>query len=155
MTVFRCVPIATDTAERFRRTCADDNGNTLRRMVSAGRFPCRHCLRLAREGEEVLLGSYNLTGPLGIYWTPSPIFVHAEPCERFAQADEVPEIVRTSLVSVRSYDANDQCLYDLGEAVEGPDVDGPLARAITDPRTQFVNIHTAKPGCLLVRVERG
>ncbi len=154
MTAFRCVPIPTETAERFRRTGIDDNGNAIRRMVSSGVAPCRHCLREASEGEAVLLGSYNLPGPLGIYWTPSPIFVHAEPCERFSAAGEVPEIVRGRLVSVRSYDAGDQCIYDLGEAVEGGQVDAPLARAIADPRTKFVNIHTAKPGCLLVRVER-
>lgn len=154
MTAFRCVPIPTETAERFRRTGIDDNGNAIRRMVSSGFAPCRHCLREAREGEPVLLGSYNLPGPLGIYWTPSPIFLHAEPCERFSAADEVPEIVRGRLVSVRSYDTDEQCIYDLGEAVEGGQVDVPLARAIADPRTKFVNIHTAKPGCLLVRVER-
>ena len=155
MTAFRCVPIPTETAERFRRTGIDDNGNAVRRMVSAGVAPCRHCLREAREGEPVLLGSYNLPGPLGIYWTPSPIFVHAEPCERFsAAAETVPEIVRGRLVSVRSYDRDDQCIYDLGEAVEGGEVEAPLTRAIADPRTKFVNIHTAKPGCLLVRVER-
>ena len=30
----------------------------------------------------------------------------------------------------------------------------PLARALGDPRTAFVNVHTARPGCLLARVER-
>ena len=45
-------------------------------------------------------------------------------------------------------------LYDLGQVAEGPDADAPLARALADPRTSFVNIHTAKPGCLLTRIER-
>jgi hypothetical protein len=153
---FRCIPIPTETAERFRRTGVDDAGNTLRRVTAEeGAAPCRHCLRNARAGDLMLLGSYNLPGPLGIYWTPSPIFVHAVPCDRFSGTDEIPETVRHRLVSVRAYDRDDQCLYDLGEAVEGPEVDLPLARAIADPRTKFVNIHTAKPGCLLVRVERG
>ena len=156
MTEFRCVPIPSETAERFRLTGIDDNGNTLRRVTAeAGAAPCRHCLRNGRAGEAMLLGSYNLPGPLGIYWTPSPIFIHAEPCELFDLPDKVPETVRGRLVSVRAYDRDDQCLYDLGEAVDGGQVDAPLARAITDPRTKFVNIHTAKPGCLLVRVERG
>ncbi|HEY0419712.1 MAG TPA: DUF1203 domain-containing protein [Acetobacteraceae bacterium] len=156
MTAFRCVPIATETAERFRATGIDDNGNPMRRVVATGTgAPCRHCLRDGRAGEVMLLGSYNLVGPLGIYWTPSPIFLHAEPCEGYAGEGEIPEIVlRNSLVSVRSYDAQDQCIYDLGQAVEGAAVDAPLARAIADPRTKFVNIHTAKPGCLLCRVER-
>nr|WP_281276994.1 DUF1203 domain-containing protein [Methylobacterium radiodurans] len=42
--------------------------------TASGGFPCRHCLQLARPGEGILLGSYSLPLPLGIYWTPSPIF---------------------------------------------------------------------------------
>jgi hypothetical protein len=56
---------------------------------------------------------------------------------------------------VRAYDAEDMCLYELGHVSEGDAVDAALARAIDDARTAFVNIHTARPGCLLCRVERG
>lgn len=157
MTAFRCLPIETAIADRFRRTGLDDNGNTLRQIVAApgGNYPCRHCLCSAVAGETVLLGSYNLPRPRGIYWTPSPIFVHAEACPRFAAANEVAPIVRTNaLVSVRAYDGADQCIYDLGQVCAGEEVDGPLGRALGDARTAFVNIHTARPGCLLARVER-
>lgn len=46
-------------------------------------------------------------------------------------------------------------MYDLGHAGDGQGIDAPLAAALADPRTAFVNVHTAKPGCLLCRVERG
>jgi Protein of unknown function (DUF1203) len=157
MTAFRCVPIETEIADRFRRTGLDDNGNALRRIVvpMGGGFPCRHCLRSAVSGEAVLLGSYNLPRPRGIYWTPSPIFVHADGCTRFEAANEVAPIIRSNtLVSVRAYDAEDQCIYDLGQVCAGDEVDAPLGWALGDPRTAFVNIHTARPGCLLSRVER-
>jgi hypothetical protein len=157
MTAFRCVPIETETAGRFRLTGIDDNGNVLRRVVASGSggFPCRHCLRCASPGETMLLGSYNLPRPRGIYWTPSPIWLHADPCERFAADNEIAPIVRANpLVSVRAYDGADQCLYDLGEVCPGEEVAAPLARALGDGRTAFVNIHTARPGCLLVHVER-
>lgn len=157
MTAFRCVAIETETAERFRRTGQDDSGNQLRRVVvtAGGGFPCRHCLQLGMPGETMLLGSYNLKRPLGIYWTPSPIFVHEAACPRAAAESEMAPIVRANpLVSVRAYDAADQCLYELGQVCSGQDVDDPLALALGDNRTAFVNIHTARPGCLLVRVER-
>ena len=157
MTAFQCLPIETETADRFRRTGLDDSGNEVRRIVASegGGFPCRHCLGLATPGQEILLGSYNLPRPLGIYWTPSPIFVHAEACARFTPANEIAPIVRANgLVSVRAYDVADQCLYDLGQVCSGEDVDAPLEHALGDARTAFVNIHTARPGCLLVRVER-
>ena len=157
MTAFQCIAIATSTAERFRRTGEDDNGNQLRRVVAtlAGGFPCRHCLQLATPGDVMLLGSYNLPRPCGIYWTPSPIFLHEAVCPRAETENEIAPIVRANpLVSVRAYDAADQCLYDLGQVCAGEDVDGPLERALGDPRTAFVNIHTARPGCLLSRMER-
>jgi len=157
MTAFQCIPIPTEAAERFRSSGRDDNGNKVRRIVATtgGGYPCRHCLRLAEPGETMLLGSYNLPRPRGIYWTPSPIFLHEAACLRAEARNEVAPIVRSnSLVSVRAYDAADQCLYDLGEVCTGDDVDGPLKRALGDPRTAFVNIHTARPGCLLSMVTR-
>ena len=102
----------------------------------------------------MLLGSYHLPRPRGIYWTPSPIFVHAAPCAPFHLVNEVAPIVRKALVSLRAYDGEDQCIYDLGHAGAGDGIDAALARALDDERTAFVNIHTVKPGCLLCRVER-
>ncbi|MGA9867621.1 MAG: DUF1203 domain-containing protein [Acetobacteraceae bacterium] len=156
MSDFRCIPIATATAERFRASGRDDQDNDLRRRSPGpdSNCPCRHCLQYARAGQVVLLGSYNLPRPTGVYWTPSPIFVHADSCPHYERINDIPEIVRGSLVSVRAYDAEDQCLYDLGQVSEGTVVDVPLRRALDDPRTAFVNIHTAKPGCMLCRVER-
>ncbi len=158
MTAFRCVPVETATADRFRKTGLDDGGNAVRRLAATegGGFPCRHCLRSALPGEGVLLGSYHLPRPRGIYWTPSPIFLHADDCPRFDSAEEVAPIVRSNtLVSVRAYGTDDQCLYDLGQVCAGAEVDAPLGRALSDPRTAFVNVHTARPGCLLSRVDRG
>ena len=152
---FRCLPIDPAIAARFRATGSDDAGNPIRSLIADHASPCRVCLRDATPGEAVLLGSYNLPRPRGIYWTPSPIFVHAAPCIPFDAAGTVAPILRGRMISVRAYDADDQCLYDLGHAGDGAGIDAPLARALADPRAAFVNVHTAKPGCLLCRVERG
>jgi hypothetical protein len=153
---FRCVPIPTETAARWRAEGRDDRGNTLvERIVDGPGFPCRHCLRLGEPGERMLLGSYDLPRPQGVYWTPSPIFLHAQDCPRFTVEDEIaPIVLAPGIVSVRSYDAAQMCLYDLGAISEGPDVAPILARAVADPRTRFINIHTARPGCLLTAVEK-
>jgi hypothetical protein len=164
---FRCIPIPSEVGRRWGRNGVDDSGNQLRRMVAEARpaepggsrhngtgAPCRHCLRDAEEGEELLLGSYRMPRPQGIYWTPSPIFVHAGPCQQFARINEVAPIVRNRLVSIRAYDRDDQCIYDLGHAGAGNEIDRPLIHALEDRRTAFVNIHTAKPGCMLCSVER-
>jgi hypothetical protein len=153
---FRCVPVASGTARRFRATGLDDRGLPVhRRVVDGPGFPCRHCLRLGRPGETMLLASYDLPRPRGVYWTPSPIFLHADECPRYEAEDEIaPIVLANGLVSIRAYDAEDLCLYDLGHVCEGAAAELPLRRALSDPRTRHVNIHTARPGCLLTAVER-
>jgi hypothetical protein len=153
---FRCVPIPTETARRWRDTGRDDRGQALhRRTVDGPGFPCRHCLKLGQPGEVMLLGSYDLPHPQGVYWTPSPIFVQEADCPRFDAVDEIaPIVLANGIVSVRSYDAEEMCLYDLGAVSEGKDVAPALARAVADPRTRFINIHTARPGCMLTAVEK-
>jgi hypothetical protein len=152
---FRCIAMPTETGRRFRATARDDRGGALLSRVADGPgFPCRHCLRPAQPGETMLLGSWDLPRPAGIYWTPSPIFLHAGDCPRFEAVDAIaPTVLANGLVSVRAYDAAALCLYDLGHVCTGPDAEAPLMRALADPRTRFVNIHTARPGCWLAGAE--
>ncbi|SDB72776.1 DUF1203 domain-containing protein [Belnapia rosea] len=156
MARFRCTPIPAETVSRWRATGRDDRGLPLhRRIVDGPGFPCRHCLRLGEAGEEMLLGSYALPHPQGVYWTPSPIFLHARDCARFAAEDAIaPIVLANGIVSVRAYDAEEMCLYELGAISAGSEVAPLLERALADPRARFINIHTARPGCLLTAVER-
>jgi hypothetical protein len=144
----------TANAIRCRQTGRDDAGNPLHRKIADHPSPCRHCLAESQIGTPVLLGSYHFGRPYGVYWTPSPIFLHAEPCERFEWAHTVPEIVSHRRVSVRAYDADDMCTYALGDVSDGTDVERLLDRALADRRTDYVNIHAARSGCFLCRVER-
>ena len=154
MTPFRCTGIPTEVADRFRSTARDDFGNAVRRFPGDETgLPCRHCLAES-AGQAAVLGSYRMARPQGIYWTPSPIFVHADSCPRYERRDEIPDIVRPRLVSLRAYDADQQVIYGLGDVAEGRDCDGLLERCLADARTAFVNIHTARPGCFLCTVER-
>ncbi len=91
--------------------------------------------------------------PKGAYWTPSPVFVHADECERFQDGNALPPFMRKIPLSVRAYDAADQMIYDVSDAVPGAEVDGLLERALGDARTRYANIHTARFGCFLCRVE--
>lgn len=145
----------TPSARRFRATRVDDRGNPAHsRIVDGPGFPCRHCLRLGEAGEAMLLVSWDLPLPQGTYWTPSPVFLHAHDCERMVIEDALPEIVTANmLVSLRHYDIAGMCLYDLGMVGAGDEVEAPLRERLVDPRVAYVNIHTARPGCWLVRVE--
>ena len=157
MTQFRCLPMDTPAAARFRATGIDDRGGPVHvRAVDGPGFPCRHCLRLGVPGETMLLASWDLPAPTGPYWTPSPVFLHAQDCAaRRSNEDGLPETVtENAIISLRHYDAEGMCLYDLGLVLPGAEAEAPLRQRLADPRVAFVNIHTARPGCWLTRVER-
>src|SRR5437773_6653842 len=83
---FRIVPLPTDVAATARRAAA--SGAPDHAMVVADSpdgFPCRHCLRWARPGERMILFPYAAIPPGHPYSECGPIFVHAEPCERYAR----------------------------------------------------------------------
>ncbi len=103
----------------------------------------------------MILASWDLPLPQGPYWTPSPVFVHAHDCARRECVDTLPETVtENAIVSLRHYDAEGMVLYDLGVVVPGEEAEAALRARIDDPRVAYVNIHTARPGCWLTRVER-
>lgn len=153
---FRCIPMASDSAARFRATGRDDRGGQVHvRPVDGPGFPCRHCLRLGVPGETMLLASFDLPLPQGPYWTPSPVFLHAHDCAAAVIEDRLPETVTENmLVSLRHYDAEGMCLYDLGVVAPGEAAEALLRPRLADARVAYVNIHTARPGCWLTRVEK-
>ena len=149
------VPMDTATADRFRHTGLDDAGGTFRKMTAEQPvYPCRHCLRKAKPGEQLLLGSYHLEVPKGAYWTPSPVFVHLEQCEQFRSENEPPEILSGPPLSIRAYDEDHQMIYPLTDVAHGKGVLDLVERAFADAKTSYVNIHTAQFGCFLCRAER-
>jgi hypothetical protein len=157
MTRFTCHAMDQAAATRFRADRRDDRGGPVQtRLVDGPGFPCRHCLRLGQPGETMLLASWDLPLPQGPYWTPSPVFLHADSCPHAALADALPETVTVnSLISLRHYDAAGLCLYDLGIVLPGEAAEAALRERLGDPRLAYVNIHTARPGCWLARVTPG
>ena len=154
---FRCVAMDSSTAARFRATKHDDRGASVMPIVATNDtgFICRHCLAQPGTGSEVLLGSYDIAEPSGFFWSPSPIFVHSTECARYNTLNEVPKAVSgIELVGVRPYDSQNFLLYDLNDVAAGERVHDLITRAFQDPRTEYINLHTGKPGCFLCRVER-
>ena len=145
-----------DAALRFRTSGRDDRGGPVHlRQVDGPGYPCRACLRLGKPGEAMLLASWDLPLPQGPYWTPSPVFLHAHDCGGAVLEDALPETVLVnSIISLRHYDAAYMCLYDLGIVVPGEEAEAALRARLDDPRVAYINIHTARPGCWLTRVEK-
>jgi hypothetical protein len=132
-------------------TDVDTTGGIASVAEVPGSAPCRRCLRDAEPGEEVTLVSYDPFSVSSPYRSASPVYVHSTPCRPYV-GHEIPDQQRRRLLSVRSFDGSAMMLES--EVVEGTGLQPLLEAWFADPRTSFVHVHNARPGCFAVRVER-
>lgn len=115
--------------------------------------PCRVSLEDAPVGEEVVLVHYaHHTTESSPYRAAGPIFVRKAAEKAFDAVNEVPELFRTRLLSVRAYD--DAGLMVAADVVEGTALEGTIDKLLGQPRTAFLHAHYARPGCFACRIER-
>ena len=149
---FRIVPIRTEIAEAARRKAkAGAADHAVVTADSPGGFPCRHCLRWAEPGESMILFPFASIPQGRPYSEVGPIFVHAEPCERYAKIDEFPTEFRKGRV-LRAYDSQHDMI-----AAEVPNEDGPEAvieRFFKMPETAFVHVRSVTRGCYTMEIQR-
>ena len=149
---FRIVPIRSEIAEEARR--AAERGALDHRLVTADSprdYPCRHCLRWAQPGERMILFPFAAIAPGRPYSESGPIFVHAEPCERYAATDEFPPEFRSGRV-LRAYDSQHDMIA--AEVVNGEGPEAVIERFLRKPETAFVHVRSASRGCYTMEVER-
>ena len=85
------------------------------------------------------------------YAESGPIFVHAEPCQRYAATDEYPQDFQEGRV-IRAYNSNHEII-----AAEVPDRAGPeavIARFLEKPETAFVHVRSLTRGCYTMEIQR-
>src|SRR6266498_3226068 len=149
---FRIVPLSTEVAERARR--AVEAGAADHAFVIADSptgYPCRHCLRFAKPGERVILFPYASIPAGHPYSEAGPIFVHAEPCERYRATGEYPADFRNGRV-FRGYDAN----YNMidAEVANENDPEAVIEKLLQNPKTEFVDARSVTRGCFTFRILR-
>jgi hypothetical protein len=149
---FRIVPIRTEIAEAARREAeAGAPDYVVVTADSPGGYPCRHCLRWAQPGERMILFPFAAIAAGRPYSESGPIFVHAEPCERYAATDEFPPDFRNGRV-LRAYNAQRDMIA--AEVVNGEEPEAVIERFLQKPETAFVHVRSASHGCYTMEVER-
>jgi len=149
---FRIVPIRTEIAEAARReaeTGAPDH--VVVTADSSGGYPCRHCLRWAQPGERMILFPFAAIAAGRPYSESGPIFVHAEPCERYSTTHKFPPDFRNGRV-LRAY--NSQRDMIAAEVANGEGPEAVIERFLEKPETAFVHVRSAGHGCYTMEVER-
>jgi Protein of unknown function (DUF1203) len=149
---FRIVPLPTAIAEKARRVAelgAEDHAVV--KVDSTTGYPCRHCLRWAQPGERVILFPYTSIPPGHPYSETGPIFVHAEPCQRYSATDEYPADFYNGR-AFRAYDANYNIIN--AEVVNGNDPEAVIEKMLQNPKTEFVDARSVTHGCFTFRIVR-
>jgi hypothetical protein len=149
---FRIVPIRTEIAEVARREAkAGAPDHVVVTADSPSGYPCRHCLRWAEPGERLILFPFAAIAPGRPYSESGPIFVHAEPCQRYAATHEFPPDFRNGRV-LRAYNAQRDMIA--AEVANGEGPEAVIERFLEKPETAFVHVRSVSHGCYTMEVER-
>lgn len=99
----------------------------------------------------MILFPFAAIAPGQPYSESGPIFVHAEPCERYARTDEYPLEFRTGRV-LRAYNSQHAIIAAEVANAEGPEA--VIERFLQKPETAFVHVRSASHGCYTMEIER-
>ena len=115
-------------------------------------YPCRVSLIDAEPGETVLLVSFTHHDVTSSYRASGPIFVRANAQTAKPAINEIPEMLRFRLLSIRAYD--EEAMMVGSDVVNGSELEEHISRFFADPRIKYLHLHNARPGCFNCRVER-
>lgn len=115
-------------------------------------YPCRVSLRDANIGETVLLMNYEHLPAQSPYRSSHAIFVKEGASRATVGKNQIPEMLRIRLLSVRAFDANDMMVD--ADVADGIDLESIIETMFSIEPVAFLHIHNAKRGCFLAQVDR-
>jgi hypothetical protein len=151
---FRVAAIPTKVAELVRTTMRSPGyGHPAHVEVAAGYGPCRHCLRDFQVGKERrILFTYDPFHGLEPLPLPGPIFIHADPCERFSDTSGFPEDIRSHRLTFAAYGDGRRLLVE--EYVENGAVELVIGRLLDRGDARYLHVRDTEAGCYDFRIER-
>jgi hypothetical protein len=115
-------------------------------------FPDRVTMRDAELGETVLLLNHLSQSAATPYRATHAIFVREGAARAYDEVNQVPEVMRVRLLSLRAFDA-DGMMID-ADVAEGAAVEPLIARLLANPAVGYIHAHNAKRGCYAGRIDR-
>jgi hypothetical protein len=115
-------------------------------------FPDRIEMRDASPGETVLLLNHVCQPADTPYRASHAIFVREGADKTYDRVDEVPDVMRSRLLSLRAFD-KDGMMLD-ADVVEGRDIESVIARFFANPGVAYIHAHNARRGCYSGRIDR-
>jgi hypothetical protein len=115
-------------------------------------FPCRVSLQDAQIGETVLLLNHEHLAVASPYRSRHAIYVRHNAERANLRVDEIPEVMRMRLLSLRAYDRNGM-MRD-ADVVHGREIEPVIRLMLANECVEFIHAHNAKPGCFAARIDR-
>jgi hypothetical protein len=115
-------------------------------------FPDRIEMRDVNIGEPVLLLNHVCQPAATPYRATHAIFIREGAEHAYDQVDEVPQVMRARVLSLRAYDASGMMLD--ADLVDGREIEGVIARFFSNGEVAYVHAHNAKRGCYSGRIDR-
>jgi Protein of unknown function (DUF1203) len=154
MEQIRVVAIPTKVAQSVRATMlAPGYGFPAHSELGADSAPCRHCLRLITSGvERRVLFTYDRFAEVESLPLPGPVFIHAEPCERYPENVGFPDELRDSPRTLEGYARGRRLL------AQKYVTDGKMERVIEEifarSDVDYIHVNSTTAGCYTFRIER-
>jgi len=113
-------------------------------------FPDRVELRDLEVGEHALLLNYVHQDADTPYHSSHAIFVRDGAAETYDRINEIPDVMRVRLLSLRAFDATGMMLD--ADVIDGRDVETLIERMFADPNVANIHVHAAKRGCYMALI---
>ena len=151
---FRVVAIPTKVADLVRSTMRSPGyGHPAHEEMATGYGPCRHCLRDFQIGRERrILFTYDPFYGMEPLPLPGPVFIHADPCERFADGHGFPKDLRSHRLTFAAYGAGRRLLTEM--FVENRDVETIIEELFGRQDVSYLHVRDTEAGCYDFRIER-
>lgn len=126
----------------------------VRRMVAdkSPGFPDRIELRDLEIGEKVLLLNYMHQPADSPYRSSHAVFVREGADRPLDVRDEVPDVIRRRLISLRAFDWDGNMLD--ADVMDGMEIENTIKLFFQNPDVSYLHAHYAKRGCYAARITR-
>ena len=122
------------------------------RVNSHPGFPDRIEMKDAEIGESVLLLNHVSQPADTPYRASHAIFIREGATQAFDAVNQVPEVMRIRLLSLRAF-SEAGMLLDANVA-EGQVMEAVIERMLANPDVSYIHVHNARHGCYSGRIDR-
>ncbi len=144
-----------DWVASIRAGGPDAYGNPPERKTSNGSGnPCRHCLKMIPEGEEMLVVAARPFPDTQPYAETGPIFFCATPCDPYQDSTMPPCVEGGEDRLLKGYSDDNRIVYGSGAIVPSDQISESCAKILASPDIAYVDVRSSLNNCFTFRVSR-